>query len=377
VIPRFKVSLALAAFGLLAAGALQQAAAQSGTTVETFYAIGLEHAQHHPYNFTGRVFNFGDVAVYIGTGTLIRRHTVLTAGHIAFDPIAGFASNASFSRGLYGNYFLSDQQVNAVGVLAGYQAAAIAAGSGVESVASSELDLGYLIVTDPPVDEDWGVYDADPTQLTNNDQRFILGYPGSTFDGRTMAYLVPTSPYVQVGIGDTGAYSNDLYLVEGGFSGGPVYAVVDGQQVIVAELTAGDTDDTGEFTYNTVRAVDTTAAKFLQDAEYTNGLIRKVGIVGPTTAPRGVPLIYTLKVRFAVLNDDGTHATTNRYPELRLKSDTPGTSTAPLTTITKLSNTQFQVTYSTTLRSGSTVNLTGYYDKDMPAPLSTLAVLLK
>jgi V8-like Glu-specific endopeptidase len=367
-------------FGALTAGALQTVTAQSGISLQSFYAIGLKHAESHPYDFTGRLFVNDDAEVGEATGTLLRRHTVLTAGHVVFNSTEGFLTNLSFTRGLYGNSFVSVQQTNAVNVLAGYQAAVAAnpeASTDVETIETAESDLGYAIVDAAPVDSDWGVYDADPTQLTNNDGRFILGYPGVTFDGLTMAYLVPTAPFVQIGMGTTGAYSNQFYVAEPGFSGGPVYAVVNGQQVVVAELTAGNADTTGEFNAALIRAIDPPAAKFFQDAEYNAGLISAVAINGPATTKRGVNHIYHLTVEFAVPNVNGSAATTNRYPELKLKSNTPGTSEAPLTTITKISNTQFVVNFSTTLRAGATVTLTGYFDKNMPAPNSSIAVLLK
>jgi V8-like Glu-specific endopeptidase len=375
VIPRIKLIVPIAVLGLMTAGPWQQSSAQSDTVVQTFYAIGLEHAQNHPYNFTGRVFEFNDTEEEIASATLLRRHTALTAAHVVFDPTLGFSTNLSFSRGLYGNYSLSEQQVTAVNCLAGYQSTVVTYGEAAIEV--DPYDLGYLVITDPPVDSDWGVYDADPTQLTNDAPRFILGYPGETFDGRTMAYCVPQAPYVEIGLTATGAFNNDLYVLEPGFSGGPVYAVVNNQQVVVAEVTTSNGDTTGEFNVETVRAVDTTAAKFLQDAEYTNGLISAVPISGPAVAKRGKTRTYTLKIEFAEPNPNGSPATTNRYPELKLNSDTPGTAAEPLTTIKKISNTQFQVVFSTALRPGTTVNLTGYYDHDMPAPNSTLAVLLK
>ena len=378
VISRLKSSLVLAFCGLVAAGAAQPAAAQSDTTLQTFYAIGLEHAQSQPYDFTGRVFVDDPSNLGIASGTLIRRHTVLTAGHVVYDATTGFVASLSFSRGRYGDYALSDQQGTAVKVLTGYQAAVAADPTvGDETLATAGLDLGYIIITDPPVDRTWGNYLADPTQLTNNDGRFILGYPGETFDGRTMAYIVPTAPFVQLGLTNTGAYSNELFLGQPGFSGGPVYAVVDGKQVVVAELTAGNDDTTGEFNLSLVRAIDLTAARFLQDAEYVHGLIKKVKIAGPKTVTRGVTYTYTLTVKFTEPNANGTPASTNRDKELRLKSGVPGTAADPLTTITKISNTQFQVTFSPQLQAGRTVRLTGYYDVDKPAPLSTLAVVLK
>ncbi len=375
VIPRLNLRFSIALCGLLATGLMRDAAAQSNTSVQTFYAIGLTHAMSKPYNFTGRVFEFDDTGEAIASATLLRRHTALTAAHVVFDPTTGFATNLSFSRGLYGNYVLSNQQVSAVNALSGYQADV--GTTDVETLAAFGRDLGYILIDDPPVDGDWGVYDPDPTQLTNSTGRFILGYPGVTFDGRTMAYIVPQSPYVEIGPGATGAFNNDLYVAEPGFSGGPVYALVNGAQEVVAELTAGNSDTTGEFNVESVRAVDKEAAKFLQDAEYANGLIRKVKLTGPTVAARGTGYTYTATIKFTEPNPDGSAATTNRYPELKVVSDSAGVGKVPLVVITKISNTQFQVTYSPTLRAGSLVTLSVQYDKNSPAPKSTLTVRLQ
>lgn len=375
MIPRFKLLLPLAVLGLLAAGAVPKALAQSGTQLQGFFPIGLAHAQSKPYNFTGRIFSFNDVTAEIASGTLIRRHTVLTAGHVVFDPTLGFLTNGSFSRGLYGNYVLSNQQISAVAALGGYQTDVIE--NGEASIEADARDLGYVLVSDPPVDEDWGVFLADPTQLTNDAGRFILGYPGVTFDGRTMAYVVPQSPYVEIGPGHTGAFNNDLYIAEPGFSGGPVYAVVNGTQTVVAELTTGNGDTTAEFNIETVRAIDKEAGKFLQDAEYTAGLIRRVKLTGPTLASRGTAYTYTASIKFKEPNPDDSKATTDRYSELKLRSDALGTTTKPVVSITKLSNTQFKVIFSSDLRAGSTVNLRIEYDKGKIAPKSGLAVRLQ
>jgi V8-like Glu-specific endopeptidase len=365
--------LTAAFLALLATAGAQASRAQ--TTVQTEYAIGLPHAKSKPYNFTGRVFQVNDAFEALATGTLIRRHTVLTAAHVVFDATYGFATSISFTRGLYENYLLSTQQGSSVAALSGYNTAV--ANYGEATLEADARDLGYVVINSPPVDNDWGVYLADPTQLTNDAQRFILGYPGVTFDGRTMAYIVPTAPYVQLGLGNTGAYNNDQYIAEPGFSGGPVYAVVNGQQVIVAELTTGNSDTTGEFNVETVRAVDTEAARFLQDAEYTTGLIKKVAIHGPTLATRGKPFIYNITIKFKKPNATGGAATTDRYGELKMLSDSAGTAAQPLVNIQKLSNTQFQVTFSTKLRSGGLVTLHTEYDKNQPAPKSTLTVRLQ
>lgn len=355
-------SVPSAALALLALAAAPCLPAARGVTIQVPYAIGLPHDQAAPYNFTGRVFDLANVA--FGSGTLLRRHTVQTAGHVVYDPTTGFIADASFTRALYEDYRLSVDQVIAAAALSGYQSDVTTSGNNA-NLTAFENDMGYVLLHDPPVDENWANYVTTPTLLSNpSSQFFILGYPGDGgFDGLTMAYIVPMTPFVPVGSSlSTGEYENDTYDAISGMSGGPIYVVPDGvHQYVAASTVGGLTDSTGEFNQSFVRAIDKSAGKFLAAAEYTSGLITKVKVGGPKTVSRGHTYTYTASIHFEVPTDSGAAATTDRYTELKLESSTPGTTTLPLVTITKTSNTTFNVTFSNNIRAGATTVLQIYY----------------
>ena len=352
--------------------------AHAAETIATPLAIGLTHAQAAPYDFTGRILTL-DLSAF-GSGTLLRRHTVQTAGHVVFDPTLGFTTNATFTRALYEDFQLSQDQVVAAAALSGYQAAVISTGNN-DNLTTFAQDMGYVLLHDPPVDENWGNYVTDPTLLATS-PTFVIGYPGETFDGVTLAYVVPPHPYVALGTSlDAGSYENGSYLAEEGMSGGPVYVVPDGvHQYVAAETVSGgqgaSASGTAVVTESTVRAIDKSAAKFLQAAEYTSGLISKVKIVGPKTVSRGQTYTYTTNVIFAVPSISGATETTDRYTELKLKSSTPGTTTEPLVTVAKTSNTTFSVTFHTGVRSGTTTTLQVYYT-GTATPLGKSSLIVK
>ena len=358
-------------------------ASRAQTTLDTSFAIGLDHASVEPYNFTGRIFDLDDATIGFGSGTLIRRHTVLTAGHVVYDTTAGFIVNATFSRGLYEDFTYQKSQVAVAYALTGYTAAATA--NTEDSVTSFARDMGVVLISDPPIDKTWGNYVDDPSLLADTTSQFFqIGYPGVSFDGRTMAYIVPTSTFTQVGGANSGLYENDGYLGEPGESGGPiyVYAAAPGtsekRQLIVGEYLGGIADTTGEFNASFVRSINDEANNFITSAEYTAGLIAKVKIKGPRTVTHGTTVIYTALPQF-VVPDVGSTAlvTTNRYTEVKLKTSTPGTSTQPAVTIKKLTGTKFAVTFDSTIRPRSTTTLTANYSKTAAVPNSTITITVE
>lgn len=343
---------------------------------DSFFA---QHASLPPYNFTGRVFTFDDVFTSIGSATLVRRHTALTAGHVVYQAGGGFLSRSSFSRGLYKGYTFQKLQVVAVNALSGYAASAAVVGE--NSFESFGRDMGLLVMSTPPKDENWAVYTTSKTALTDNSARFVLGYPGVTFDGRTLAYIVPTTPYVEIDTAGSGFFENDEYIAEPGMSGGPVYIFRDGVQQIAAETVGGADDATGTFNSSLVHAVNKEAADFLAGAEYENGLIKKVKIQGPKTVVKGSTVTYTATPKFSVASTDPTvvpaKPTTDRYSEITLVSDVVGTPANPAVTITKLSNTQFQIKFNASLRSRSQITLSAQYAQDQVAPNSSFVITIQ
>ncbi len=349
--------------------------ASAQATIQGLNPIGLPHAQAEPYNFTGRVFDVENVA--FGSGTLLRRHTVQTAGHVAYDPTTGFLTYASFTRALYEDFSLSADQIIAAQALSGYQSEVT---QGASFLTQSSFDLGLVLVQTAPVGESWGNYAQTPSLLSTA-PTFVVGYPGVSFDGRTMCYVVPAQPWVALGTGTSSAlYENDLATAEPGTSGGPIYVVPDGVTQSVEGSVVGTTavDTTGEFNNFIIRAIDKSAAKFIQAAEYTSGLITKVKITGPKTVSRGQTYTYTANVIFSqpLRGTTTGGVTTDRYSELKIKSSTPGTTTEPLVTVAKTSNTTFSVTFHTGVRSGTTTTLQVYYT-GTATPLGKSSLIVK
>ncbi len=336
------------------------------TVIQAARPIGLTHAKSKPYNFTGRIFDLSDTGG-VASGTLLRRHTVLTAGHVVFSPTGGFIVNGTFTRGLYETSSISKDQIISAQSLAGYQAAITAAPTGTFPLNVVEVDLGLVLVPLAPIDADWGNYLVTPSLLADPSvPTFILGYPGQTFDARTMTYIVPATPFVGAGSTTSSAiYENDEVAFEEGNSGGPIYVVPDGvHQSVQAVVSSGANDPTGTFNRSFVRAIDKSASRFLADAEYTAGLIKRVKVTGPTTVSRGQTYTYTTTIVFSQPSRDGTvlKPTTDRYSELKLVSSTPGTATQPLVTVVKTSNTTFRVTFSSNVRAGTLTTLQVNYD---------------
>lgn len=363
---------ALLALSLVAGARLAPAQTSS---IQVPYALGngpqgTPRILEAPYNFVGRVFDLTTIG--FGSGTLIRRHTVLTAGHVLYNSTTGFTTAAIFSRALDEGYSLQKSSVLSVAVLAGYQVAANT--NGETDLGTFALDQGYVLVPDAPVDNNWANFSHDPTLLSNPTiANFVLGYPGVTFDGRTPAYIVPMAPYVRAGTAGQ-LYTNENYAGEPGMSGGPIFVEPDGtlaNAVVAADFLGGVDDTSGEFNEALVRAIDNTSNKFLTAAEYTSGLIKKVNIVGPTSVQRGQTYEYGAQI---VFKDKGT---TDRYPELKLVSAAatalPGQSQI---TIKKTSNTTWNVTFPATLRSGQTAMFQIYYTKTA-TPLKKSSLLVK
>ena len=384
VFPSLRSALPAAALACALLAGVHSSSAQSGATVQEPAAIGAERATSiKPYDFSGRVFDLAP-NVGVGSGTLVHRHTVLTAGHVVYDPVSGFETDVTFSRGLYGSFTLSKAQVFTVQALSGYQSVADTEGN--STLDAFALDQGLLLLVQPSIDEDWANFTFDPTLLSNSAYAtFVLGYPAETFDGRTLAYIVPGSPYVAAGAaGDTGLYENDDYAAEGGMSGGGIFvAIAIGDQRVAANTVGGSIDASVTFNASFVRAIDKTSRKFINDAEFTNGFIKRAKITGPKTVQRGTTVAYTVVPIFTTASLDpsqngNTKVNTNRYDNLKLQSNVPAIQGAPRVTVVKVDNETFNVTFDAGLPANSTTVLQAYYDgTNVVSGKSSLTVTIK
>ena len=133
---------------------------------------------------------------------------------------------------------------------------------------------------------------------------------------------------------------------------------------MTATTVGGLDDSTGEFNQSFVRAINKFKFGQVHPGRRIHGGPDLEGQDRGTQDRQPGPDLHVHRERKVCgPSDTGAAATTDRYPELQIRSSTPGTSTQPLVTVKKTSNTTFSVTYSTNNRSGTTSTLQVYYDK--------------
>ena len=165
-------------------------------------------------------------------------------------------------------------------------------------------------------------------------------------------------------------------------SGGGIFvAISTGDQELAGTTVGGIDDTTGEFNANFIRVIDKTSRKFIEDAEYNAGYIKRARITGPITVQRGTTATYTVVPVFTKPSIEpgqvGKKESTDRYDELKLRSNVPPIVGASVT-ITKVNNITFTVAYSAGLPANSTAVLQAYFDGTMVVPgKSALTVTIK
>lgn len=324
-------------------------------------AITAAQATALPYRESGKLLvSFGS-KFYFGTATYIHRYTGLTAGHLLYDPQAGFAATTSFMPGYY-NESLGSQQIGYFAVLSGYQEAA---GVDPDSSAAFARDMGYFLLLSPAVNDEWAAFSADPTLLTTGTDFLALGYAGADgFSGDVLTYVHTTSPYF---VDLPGLYQNNSYYTVEGMSGGPVYLTqADGSMVITAVNVAGtDPPDAAE---SGARAITEDVRPLLLDAEYTHGAIIGGVIKGPLTVAAGATAKYRtgLTYKSGATEGDGLP---RRYEEIELLPKGP---VKKLLTVTKFSPEKFMITFPASLPSGTQVVLRMLRDTEKPKAQTTL-----
>ena len=100
-------------------------------------------AQNFPFNLVGQVWFESGNRDYIGSGTVVRPRSILTAGHNLYDPDTGWSTNLVFRRGAYGNAVKTVAYSNRVYLLGGYRQNATYYGQ--NSVRTFAADTGGVL----------------------------------------------------------------------------------------------------------------------------------------------------------------------------------------------------------------------------------------
>ncbi len=210
-------------------------------------------ARTRPYSMVGQIFFTSGGVDYIGTGTVIKAYSAITAGHNLYDPSGGFSTDVEFRRGAYGDSVLGDKFASRLYLLAGYRAAANTYGS--DSVRAFAYDAGGLLFNSPPANGQTAPYTANTALLGNSYSRVCVGYGAEVHSGDYPLYVSPTTAFYKV----YGAFwENSSIEFEGGMSGGPVFSRnLQRVQVMTAIIVAGSTGAGG------VRVVDQALVSFI------------------------------------------------------------------------------------------------------------------
>lgn len=223
----------------------------------------LAKARSTPYAYVGQLYFTSGGADYIGSGTVVRAKSVLTAGHNVYDPQGGWSTAVEFRRSAYGptpGDALTDIYASRLLVLGGYRSAANTYGS--ESLTTFHYDMGGLIFSKVLVAA--GAHarlGMGATYLVNQYVRTAVGYGAETHSGDYPLYVSPDTNFFSV----YGAYWECRSLTfEGGMSGGPVFAASPNGPIEVAVVVASS----GPPLAGGVRVIDLNAANFINSYLY-------------------------------------------------------------------------------------------------------------
>lgn len=211
----------------------------------------------NPYHYVGRLtMNQGSVS-YLGSGTVIKPQSVLTAGHNLYSRTAGWSTKVVFQRAYHNGTYASTASASRLFILGGYSSAVGTYGN--TSSQAFNRDTGGVICYSRPMNGGYAGWWQNPTLLTGPAYNMSLGYGGKVHSGKELLRSSPTRAFYQV----YGAwYRNTSYGIEGGMSGGPVFAKSDGNWYVVAVNVSGDTSSIS--TGGGVRAIDADTATLIK-----------------------------------------------------------------------------------------------------------------
>ncbi len=216
---------------------------------------GAAQTKTFPYSMVGQIiFGSGD-SDYQGSGTVVQKHSVLTAAHNVWDIDNGWSYNVDFTRALTRRDPGQRTTASKLFLFGGYQGQAMRYGA--DSLHAFANDLGGLRFRTLPGAGSFAGWKADPTLLTGDSYNICLGYGADTHSGDDLLFVEPSLSFYKT---FSAFYENDSLTFEGGMSGGPVFAELKpGDIRIVGVIVAGsDTPPSGG-----IRALNANGALFI------------------------------------------------------------------------------------------------------------------
>ena len=172
-----------------------------------------------PYDSVGRLTMRMGTSNRVGSATVIKPYSLLTAGHNLYSKGTGWRTNVVFQRSYHNGTSASSSSASRLFIPGGY-AAAVDSGSATTNTAFSR-DTGGVICFSRPMNGGHAGWWANTALLTGSAYNMSLGYGAQVSNGGQLQRSAPTRAFTLV----TGSYyKNATYGLEGGMSGGPVFA---------------------------------------------------------------------------------------------------------------------------------------------------------
>lgn len=198
-----------------------------------------------PYYFVGRINSTFGPDEYIATGTVIRPRSIITCAHILWDVKYGWGSNIYFERALAGSSALTTRYAGSKIVFAGYSSKVRT--FGINSNQAFNRDFGTLRFGGNIAGGGYAGYWSNLNLLNGQFYTMSLGYGGEYHSGDEILKSAPTQAYYPV---FGGYWNNDSFLIEGGMSGGPIFAKYGSNWYVCGVNLSGDNTGMGIHAFN-------------------------------------------------------------------------------------------------------------------------------
>lgn len=234
-------------------------AGASARAAEYPQQLDAETARGFPYTLVGQLFFAAGKTDYIGSGTVIRPTSILTAGHNLWDPVTGWSADLLFRRGAYGASVLSEQYGARIFMLSGYRGRAH--NHGAEDVRTFSLDLGGVRFAKALAGGGSAGWSSRTSLLTGSAEKIVVGYGAElgAHRGDHPLFVTPDFSFYRT----YGAFfENDSVYFEGGMSGGPAFARdADGKLYVTGVVVSGSDEP---WVSGGIRIIDAAGATFIR-----------------------------------------------------------------------------------------------------------------
>ena len=211
-----------------------------------------------PYKFVGLLSFTSDGSEFIGSATVIKPYSVLTAAHNLYSEGTGWSTEVLFERAYDRGTAASRSRASQLIILGGYSTA-VDSGRG-ESTAGFSRDLGGFICFSRPAKGTFALWKSNPRLLTGSAYKMSLGYGAEIHSGEELLRSSSSRGFFKL---TANYFANDYYGIESGMSGGPVFTRSGGEWVVCAVNVSGPGNRVDEGVG--VRAIDYDASELIRN----------------------------------------------------------------------------------------------------------------